>query len=223
MRMKSYKNYKKLTPREVIGLVKDSISLEEGLDFYLGINLSAVRGRKTKMIPCPFHNEKTPSFSISLEKNVFHCFGCEVKGDVVTLVSLVKGVSQARAAYLAAEDFGLLQKAAPNLQEIKAKAEDKELVQNFKEREKGLLNFLIDFRNTLKVNTRTRIKQPGDLDRFENVYNLISKIDMYIELLAEADDLDPQDRIYNYINANDFVGEKIYPVVKKKLLGEGVE
>lgn len=36
---------------------------------------------------CPFHQEKTASFSISQSKQIFHCFGCGVGGDCITLVS----------------------------------------------------------------------------------------------------------------------------------------
>jgi DNA primase len=37
---------------------------------------------------CPFHGEKTPSFQVSGEKGVFHCFGCGVSGDVIKFVEL---------------------------------------------------------------------------------------------------------------------------------------
>ena len=35
---------------------------------------------------CPFHDEKSPSFSVNAEQNLYYCFGCQAKGDVITFV-----------------------------------------------------------------------------------------------------------------------------------------
>jgi len=42
---------------------------------------------------CPFHADKTPSFSVSQEKGLFHCFGCGQSGDVIRFIELIDGVS----------------------------------------------------------------------------------------------------------------------------------
>ena len=42
---------------------------------------------------CPFHSEKTPSFSVHREKQVFHCFGCGAGGDVFEFVKRIENVS----------------------------------------------------------------------------------------------------------------------------------
>src|SRR5919206_1100195 len=39
---------------------------------------------------CPFHAEKTPSFSINAEEGLFHCFGCQKSGDAITFVREVE-------------------------------------------------------------------------------------------------------------------------------------
>lgn len=56
---------------------------------------------------CPFHSEKTPSFTVNDAKKFYHCFGCSAHGDVIRFVSEVNGISYKEAAVKIAGDNGI--------------------------------------------------------------------------------------------------------------------
>ena len=56
---------------------------------------------------CPFHKEKSPSFSVSPDKQIFHCFGCGVGGDVFRFISKIENVSFREAVETLAEKSGI--------------------------------------------------------------------------------------------------------------------
>ncbi len=56
---------------------------------------------------CPFHSEKTPSFTVSPDKGFFHCFGCGVGGDVITFVRRVENLDYPSAVELLAKRVGI--------------------------------------------------------------------------------------------------------------------
>jgi DNA primase len=56
---------------------------------------------------CPFHNEKTPSFTVSEEKQRFICFGCGASGDVLSFVQRIQNLSFPEAAEKLAEEYGI--------------------------------------------------------------------------------------------------------------------
>jgi DNA primase len=64
------------------------------------------RGRELTGL-CPFHNEKTPSFTVSEEKGFFHCFGCGAHGDVIGFVMRDEGLGFPEAIERLASDAGL--------------------------------------------------------------------------------------------------------------------
>jgi DNA primase len=79
------------------------------------VSVTDVVGRKVKLVRrgrnftglCPFHNEKTPSFSVNAEKGFYHCFGCGVHGDVITFVMETEGLSFPEAVEKLAGDAGM--------------------------------------------------------------------------------------------------------------------
>ncbi len=56
---------------------------------------------------CPFHQERTGSFTVSPDKGIFHCFGCQINGDVIAFVEKIEQCSALQAARLLAERYSI--------------------------------------------------------------------------------------------------------------------
>ena len=56
---------------------------------------------------CPFHQEKTPSFSVQASNQFFHCFGCNAGGDVFTFVQKIENITFPEAVRMVAEKLGI--------------------------------------------------------------------------------------------------------------------
>ncbi len=68
-----------MIPQEVIGNILDRVSILDVIGRYTEIKKSG----RNHLALCPFHQEKTPSFSISEEKGLYHCFGCGASGNTL--------------------------------------------------------------------------------------------------------------------------------------------
>jgi len=67
-----------IIPDHIIDQVQDRVDIVEVVGSYIPLKKA---GRNYRA-PCPFHHEKTPSFMVSPEKQIFHCFGCGAGGNV---------------------------------------------------------------------------------------------------------------------------------------------
>lgn len=56
---------------------------------------------------CPFHHEKTPSFNVSQEKQLYHCFGCHASGNVITFVMNIENIGFKEAVEFLADKAGI--------------------------------------------------------------------------------------------------------------------
>src|SRR5512146_387744 len=56
---------------------------------------------------CPFHNEKTPSFSVHATRQFYHCFGCGASGDVFSFVQKLENVTFPEAVRAVAQKLGI--------------------------------------------------------------------------------------------------------------------
>jgi DNA primase len=81
------------TAADIVTVISDSVSLKKSGAKYKGL--------------CPFHGEKTPSFSVDKDKGFFHCFGCGVGGDVFKFVELQEKVGFGEAVRMLAGRFGI--------------------------------------------------------------------------------------------------------------------
>ncbi|GEO26840.1 DNA primase [Alicyclobacillus acidoterrestris] len=78
---------------DIVDVVSDYVQLRRSGRSYSGL--------------CPFHNERTPSFSVSQDRGMYHCFGCGAGGTVINFVMDIEGVSFQEAVIVLAERAGL--------------------------------------------------------------------------------------------------------------------
>lgn len=74
----------------------------------IGSYVTLKRRGNSYMACCPFHHEKTPSFHVSREKQMYHCFGCGVGGNVLTFVMEYENYSFPEAVKMLAERAGVV-------------------------------------------------------------------------------------------------------------------
>lgn len=84
---------------EILNEVRQSNDIVDVISQYVHLKRS---GRNYFGL-CPFHNEKSPSFSVSPDKQIFHCFGCGVGGNVITFVSQIEGLNFVETVQMLAE------------------------------------------------------------------------------------------------------------------------
>ncbi|MFW5842160.1 MAG: DNA primase [Bacillota bacterium] len=78
---------------DIVELISEVTKLEKKGQNYFGL--------------CPFHHEKTPSFSVSEDKQLYHCFSCKASGNAITFVKETQNVSNSEAIKRLAERAGI--------------------------------------------------------------------------------------------------------------------
>jgi DNA primase len=77
----------------IVDIVGDSVILKKSGRNFLGL--------------CPFHTEKTPSFTVSAEKQIFYCFGCHTGGNVFSFIMQHEGLSFPEAVRMVGKKYGI--------------------------------------------------------------------------------------------------------------------
>lgn len=90
-------------PREFVEAVREATDLVNLVGDYLSLR----KAGKNFSGLCPFHSEKTPSFSVSPDRQLFYCFGCQAGGDVFDFIARKEGVEFPEAVTLLARRAGM--------------------------------------------------------------------------------------------------------------------
>ncbi len=78
---------------DIVEVVSESVLLKKTGKSYVGL--------------CPFHSEKTPSFTVSPQKQIFYCFGCAAGGNVFSFIMKRDGISFPEAARILSKQYGI--------------------------------------------------------------------------------------------------------------------
>ncbi|OIO47142.1 MAG: DNA primase [Parcubacteria group bacterium CG1_02_37_51] len=102
--------------------IKQRIDITDLVQEYIKLTPAGANNFKAN---CPFHNEKTPSFMVSKDKQIWHCFGCGEGGDIFSWVQKMEGVDFPEALRILAKKANVeLQWQQPELSSAKTKLLD---------------------------------------------------------------------------------------------------
>ncbi|MCA9381866.1 DNA primase, partial [Candidatus Dojkabacteria bacterium] len=103
--------------------IKEKLDIADVVSEYVQLKSSG----RNKFGLCPFHKEKTPSFSVNSELGIFKCFGCQESGDVIAFIEKVESVDFPKALEIAAKKAGV-ELIKTNSAEYDKNAKEKKLV-----------------------------------------------------------------------------------------------
>lgn len=130
-------------PEEVIEQIRTQSDIVDVISEYMQLTK---RGRNWFGL-CPFHGEQTPSFSVSSDKQIFHCFGCGAGGNAITFIMDMEGISFPDAVVKLGERAGIHLDVGPTLPDVTKK------ISKAEERMKEAHAFAADFFHHLLLNT----------------------------------------------------------------------
>ncbi|MGQ9727010.1 MAG: CHC2 zinc finger domain-containing protein, partial [Candidatus Fervidibacter sp.] len=92
-----------MSDTNIVRLIRDQVNIVEVVSAYVRLTPA---GKNYKAL-CPFHQEKTPSFFVSPDKGLWHCFGCGAGGDVIDFVQRIENLTFAEAVAKLARQLGI--------------------------------------------------------------------------------------------------------------------
>ncbi len=93
-----------IIPQETLQEILDATDIVDLISGYFPLKRAGVN----YLAICPFHGEKTPSFNVNPQRQIFHCFGCQAGGDAIKFVMLYDNLSFPEAAKKLADQAGVV-------------------------------------------------------------------------------------------------------------------
>ena len=141
---------------DIVVVIQDYVSLKKTGATYKGL--------------CPFHGEKTPSFHVTRDKGFFHCFGCNVGGDVFKFLELHEKIGFADAVKLLAQRFGMSLPEMEQTDDQRANAAERETL--LKVHESAAAWFQQQLASNAGARVRRQIAERGVTDDTRQVMGL---------------------------------------------------
>lgn len=156
--------------------------VKQRVDILRVCDMLGLKLNRSNQCICPFHNEKTPSFSVHPSKGIFYCFGCSKKGDSITLVSEMYNVKPYEAAKIINENLGLgvefKGKQRNNLLQANKYKQRQKIKDEFAKWENHTLQLLCDYLHLLR---KWEKEEPFDSDLFAEAVHNKDYIDFLID------------------------------------------
>lgn len=118
-------------PEPIIERIRESVNIVDVIGRYVTLKK---RGRNYLGL-CPFHSEKTPSFTVNPEKQIFHCFGCGTGGNVFTFLMRYENLSFVDVVKRLADETGIKIPVSQEVQRQQSESEQffraNEVAENF--------------------------------------------------------------------------------------------
>ena len=138
-----------MIPQETIDQIKGASNIVEVVEDFISLK----RAGQNWTACCPFHDERTPSFSVHATKNMYKCFGCGKAGDSISFIREIEGISYIEALkYLASKYSIEIEERELNEQQQQSK--------RLKESLYRVLSYAKDYFNQLLLNS-TQGKETG--------------------------------------------------------------
>ncbi|HLR21878.1 MAG TPA: DNA primase [Tissierellaceae bacterium] len=208
---------------EIIEKVKDRSDIVEVVSDYLPLK----KAGSNYVGLCPFHNEKTPSFSVSNSKQFFHCFGCGVGGDSIEFIMKKENLEFVDAIKLLADKYGIeIKETKVDPEYIKEKdrayeinRETARFFYNNLNKNKKAMNYLK--KRNIDSKTLRRFGLGYSIDSWDNLYNHLTNKGYKAKDIAKLGLIAPRKKSDGYYDK--FRNRIMFPIIdtRSRVIGFG--